>query len=457
MPEASDWIYRPLPTQIRFHADLSTRYKGFSGPVGSGKSLALVHEALFLAALNPGLLGLLGAPTYPMLRDATQTAMWDVLAQENIFWVPQKSENSIILPYAPFYGSKIIFRSLEDYERLRGTNLAWFGIDELTYCRPEAWTRLEARLRHPKAQRLCGMAAWTPKGFDWVYERFIANPPANYKAFLASPRENVHIAGTGVYDAMAAGYDEKLYRQEVLGEYLSVNSGSAYYAFDRRLNVKETFYDHRLPLCWSLDFNINPMCSVIAQIEDKSDQVDRVLLGRKTQEVRILDELYLPDSNTMEACEAFAEHCERYKRPVPLVVYVYGDATGSARQRAAGVGANSDWALIKQFFANRREFKLSFKYKSSNPPVRDRVTAVNGALCNSEGDRRLFVDPRCKRLRQDLEQVVWKAKSEAPAGGTALDQKSDPMLTHISDALGYLIETEMGFRQSGGPRTSYVA
>ena len=37
-----------------------------------------------------------------------------------------------------------------EFERLRGTNLAWFGLDELTYTPEEAWLRLEGRLRDPR-------------------------------------------------------------------------------------------------------------------------------------------------------------------------------------------------------------------------------------------------------------------------------------------------------------------
>src|SRR5438093_1039695 len=59
--------YQALPAQQKFHSDLVTRFKGYSGPIGSGKSYALVYEALFLSYLNPGLVGLVGAPTYRML------------------------------------------------------------------------------------------------------------------------------------------------------------------------------------------------------------------------------------------------------------------------------------------------------------------------------------------------------------------------------------------------------
>ena len=42
--------YDPLPSQAKFH-DSEARFKGFSGPIRSGKSQALCHEAIRLAAL----------------------------------------------------------------------------------------------------------------------------------------------------------------------------------------------------------------------------------------------------------------------------------------------------------------------------------------------------------------------------------------------------------------------
>src|SRR5207237_4376144 len=45
--------YDPLPSQSRFH-ESAARFKGFSGPIGSGKSQALCHEAIRLAYENPG-------------------------------------------------------------------------------------------------------------------------------------------------------------------------------------------------------------------------------------------------------------------------------------------------------------------------------------------------------------------------------------------------------------------
>src|SRR5947209_11201022 len=175
--------YSPLPSQKLFHKS-TARFKGFSGPVGSGKSQALCHEAIRLAFLNKGRTGLVGAPTYPMLRDATGAALLELLDANEIPHEVNRGENHVVLRET---GSKILFRAVEEFERLRGSNLAWFGLDELTYTAEEAWLRLEGRLRDPKASRLCGFAVWTPKGYDWVYERFIASPVAGYETVIAKP------------------------------------------------------------------------------------------------------------------------------------------------------------------------------------------------------------------------------------------------------------------------------
>ena len=232
-----DIKYDPLPSQKKFHA-LENRFKGFSGPIGSGKSQALCQEAIRLSYMNPGRLGLLGAPTYPMLRDATQAALIEILESNEIPYEHNKAENTLVMLDTR---SRILFRPVDEFERLRGTNLAWFGLDELTYTQEESWLRLEGRLRDPKATRLCGFAVWTPKGYDWVYRKFIADPVNGYEAVLAEPFENRHLLGKigDFYERLKDSYDEKFYQQEVLGSYLSMDGGRVYSAFDRNAHVRE--------------------------------------------------------------------------------------------------------------------------------------------------------------------------------------------------------------------------
>ena len=129
--------HSPLPSQRRFH-ESPARFKGFSGPIGSGKSQALCHQAIRMTYENPGRMGVLAAPTFTMLRDATQRALIEILEANRLPFEFNKAENQIVMKDTR---SKIVFRSLEEFERLRGTNLAWFGVDELTYTVEEAWLR----------------------------------------------------------------------------------------------------------------------------------------------------------------------------------------------------------------------------------------------------------------------------------------------------------------------------
>jgi phage terminase large subunit len=404
--------YVPLPSQRRFH-NSTARFKGLSGPIGSGKSQALCQEAIRLSYLNPGRQGLIGAPTYPMLRDATLTSFLEVVGANRIPHELNKSELILVMKDT---GSRIYFRAVDDFERLRGTNLAWFGLDELTYTAEESWLRLEGRLRDPLAKRLCGFAVWTPKGFDWVYRRFIRNHVDGYDLVLAKAFENRHVLDKvpDFYDRLKASYDAKFFEQEVLGEYLNVQAGVVYHAFKRARNAKEVELDPMLPLFWALDFNVDPMSSIVAQ--------------KDGDEVRVLDEIVLSRASTHQACEEFMT---RYPDHWPGVV-IYGDASGQRLQTAG----TTDYQMIREYFRRTVYGSPKFRVPSSNPSVRERIALVNSKLFSASEEVQLLVDPRCKGLIMDFEEVTFKPES------SVIDKEKDSQRTHLSDALGYLLWQE---------------
>jgi phage terminase large subunit len=441
-PVREDWKYQTLPAQHTFHNNLATRFKGYSGPIGSGKSHALVYEALLLSRLNPGLLGLVGAPTYRMLQDSTQRAFFEVLATEGIEYEFHKQDNRLRFKSS---GTEIIFRTMENPERLRGPNLAWFAVDELTYAREDAWTRLVGRLRHPEGRRLCGCGVWTPKGYDWVYHRFVEQGNADYRLVEANPKENIHLP-QDFYDRLKNSYAELFYRQEVLGEYLDIFGGNAYYAFSQE-NLGPVKYDPGLPLCWAVDFNVDPMSSVICQIEEwkRTPWATAHYETRKT--LRVLEEIVLSNSNTVEAAETFIERARGLMGTANrIVVNVYGDASGNSHSSKS---TRTDYELIRETFRRYPDFSLNLRQNKANPVVRDRVNAMNNALCSASGERGVLIDPKCKELIADLRQVRWKRDA---AGNPVGDlDKSDPRRTHVSDALSYLAAREFGLHgRSGG-------
>ena len=404
--------YDPLPSQKSFH-ELTARFKGFSGPIGSGKSQALCQEAIRLSYLNPRRMGLLGAPTYQMLRDATQATLFEILDSNRIPYEHNKAENTLRMKDT---GSRIVFRPVDEFERLRGTNLAWFGLDELTYTPEAAWLRLEGRLRDPKAQRLCGFAVWTPKGYDWVFRKFVEGPSKGYGVVVAQPYENRFLLARvpDFYDRLQESYDERFFRQEVLGAYLSLSGSTVYSSFARAENLKDLGRDQRLPLLWALDFNVDPMSSLVVQMVD----------GK----VLVLDEIVVRNGTTMDASEEFLKRYPDHWAGV----HIYGDASGNQRKTTGA----TDYEMIREYFQVHSGMTLQYRVPRANPSVRERINLTNAKLRSATGDVGLLVDPKCKELIKDLEQVTYKADSNT------IDKDRDRMRTHLSDALGYLLWQE---------------
>ena len=421
-----DIAYTPLPAQKEFH-DAKERFKGFSGPIGSGKSQALCQEAIRLSYLNWGRTGLLGAPTYPMLRDSTQATLLEILDTNRIPFDHNKAENTLVMKDCR---SKILFRAVEEFERLRGTNLAWFGLDELTYTLEESWQRLVGRLRDPKANELCGFAVWTPRGYDWVHRIFISEKLGGYKTVYAASFQNHHILERipDFYERLKGTYDERLYRQEVVGEYLSMDGSRVYSSFSEEEHLTDLAVDPTKPLFWALDFNVDPMSSVVAQID--------------RGEVRVLDEVVIRQASTQDACEVFEKKFGRHTADV----VIYGDASGHTQQTTG----TSDYAMVQEYFRVHTNLKMKIKAAKSNPPVRDRINLMNRTLRSAAGDIHMRVDRKCKELVKDFVQVSYKSdRSE-------IDKERDRQRTHTSDALGYLIWEECRPKQQVGERAQPI-
>jgi hypothetical protein len=395
--------------------------KGFSGPVGSGKSAALAFEALRLAFINEGRQGMLAAPTLAMLRGATLMGLYRVMEEQDIEFDVRKSDGEITI-CGP--DSVILLRSLEEPERLRGTNLAWFGVDELSYTREEGWLRLEARLRDPKAKQLSGFGVWTPQGHDWIYKRFIKTPVSGYDCVRAKPFENRFLLDRtpDYYERLESSYDPKFYQQEVLGEFVNSRADRVYHCFERGVHVAPQKYDPTKPLIWSLDFNVAPMSSVLLQYQGSR--------------LAVIDEIVLDRATTEEACIEFENRYKRHKGPLEI----YGDASGKNMHTTG----TSDYTMLQSYLTRAGFRNIKLRVPPSNPPVLSRVRKVNGLLTNALGEVRLEIDPRCEELIRDLEEVLFKPESGV------IDKIRDLKRTHASDALGYAVWQLFGEKAQAG-------
>jgi len=270
-----------------------------------------------------------------------------------------------------------------------------------------------ARLRDPAAVDLCGFGVWTPKGTDWVHQRFIQEAKAGYHCTQAQPFENRYVLENApdYYESLRETYDPKFYKQEVLGEYLNVFADQVYYCFNRAVHVAPQQYDPRATLMWSLDFNVTPMSSLVVQTTG----------GR----LKVIDEIIMERASTEQACSEFLSRYGAHRGQIE----VFGDASGNKQQTAGG----SDFSILAKRLTQAGLGAFKKRVPQANPPVLRRVAQVNAVLTNAEGLVRLEIDPTCRELVKDLEQLTFKP------GTSVIDKERDPKRSHTSDALGYLI------------------
>lgn len=191
--------------QDRFWSD-PARFRAFIGGVGSGKTYAGSVEILRQPG---GSTGMVVAPTYPMMRDATLKTFVDLarplLADFN------RSEMRATLTN----GTTILFRSSDEPDRLRGPNLGWFWLDEAALMNVETWLIMIGRLREQPGK------AWvtsTPRGKNWLYETFTQGGEG-YTTIRSSTRDNAYLPQEFV-KSLEASYTAEWLRQEVEGEFV---------------------------------------------------------------------------------------------------------------------------------------------------------------------------------------------------------------------------------------------
>jgi hypothetical protein len=391
-----------------------------------GKTYLSLVE-LCKAAWSPGRLAWYVAPD---CKQAKRIAWKPLKEMTRPYWKSKPNETDLRIDLIT--GGTVCLRGADNYDALRGEGLDFLILDEYASFARHVWPEV---LRPMLADRK-GRALFigTPRGRDHFYDLYrAAGNQKNWSVFQYTTEQGGNVAAEELNSA-AREMDERTYRQEFKASFENLTAGLIYYAFDRTENIRVMEFNPRLPLFWSLDFNVNPMCSVIGQ--------------RDGNRIRVLDEIVLADSNTGAACDEFLRRASGWRSQYGGAVQldIYGDATGNSRSSSA---SRTDWQIVKEVFNTRGNgFVRRFHVLSANPAVRDRVNCVNAVLRNTVGEHRLTVDPRCQQLILDFEKVHWRMDSNGNSLGE-LD-KSDPARTHVSDALGYMVAREFGMKSKGG-------
>lgn len=220
-----------FPRQMRFVQD-GARYPAAIGGIGSGKTF--VGAAKTVSRLARKEFGLICAPTYKMLRDATQRTLFDMMKDLGVEYQHHKGDNHVTIPST---GHEIIFRSLDDPDNLRGPNVAYTWVDEAAYISAEAWRIVKGRTRVGDKQQ-----AWitgTPKGRNWIWDEWVRNADHQHPLYRFRTDENPTLDKDF---AQSLGYEGRFAEQELGGEFVSFD-GLVYDMFDREQHVQSVDTD----------------------------------------------------------------------------------------------------------------------------------------------------------------------------------------------------------------------
>jgi hypothetical protein len=409
------------PGQLAFVDDTATQIIGISAGYGAGKTRALCAKAVMLAAANQGFIGAVMEPTGPLIRDIWQTDFDDFLDAYGIPYTFRASPLPEYMLHLPGGDTKILCRSFENWSRIIGLNLAWVLADEIDTVTPsianKAFPKILGRLRSGNVRQFG--AASTPEGFRWMWNTFgsdEAKQRVDRKLIKMRTADNPHLPPDFI-ERLEANYDPSLLRAYLDGEFVNLTTGQVYDRFDRVKHVTAAVPDiSREPLRIGVDFNVGNMSAVIA-----------VRLGNG---LLVIDEIAGAHDTDALAQEIRRRHPQQQ-------IYVYPDASGGSRSTNA---SQTDIQILESY-------GMSNQSPRSNPPVRDRVAAVQALLENGKGQVRLQVAERCKRVIECLELQCYSDKGEPD---------KDAGFDHMNDALGYLVWREFNPLHAGAGRGTGV-
>lgn len=338
------------------------------------------------------------APTY---RQAKQI-VWRKLKHklQDLRWAKKINESELTITLKN--GSTISLKGADNADSLRGVGLDFMVMDEFADIDAEAWYEV---LRPTLADKQ-GKALFigTPKGIgNWAHDLY--QMPLEYPEAWASFQYTT-IDGGNVkpeeIESAKADLDERTFRQEFMATF-ETYAGRIYYAFDRLHNVNHIDKIDTSVLYTGWDFNVDPMSVVIAV--------------RSGDVLQVIDEMRIFSSNTQEAVD---ELKARYPRSR---IWAFPDP--ACRQRKTSAGGTTDLTILQNA-------GFTVKVPNSHTPVRDRINAVNSRLCDSQGVRHLFLDPKSKYTIEGLERHTYKEGTVQPDKDSGYD--------HMMDALGYMVD-----------------
>ena len=309
-----------------------------------------------------------------------------------------ESELSITLNGATFE-----LKGADNEDSLRGVTLGMNGsnavvLDEYAYMKPKVFEEIVMPMLATSKGR--ALFVGTPSGYNHFHDIFLrgqgSNP--NWKSWQFKTIEHGYVDAEEIALAKE-NMDARTFSQEFEATFETVQNRAAY-NFDRNIHSKRDA-ESSPKVYVGMDFNVDWMTAV--KVYEYTNQT-----------IHYADEIRLTNSNTEEMAREI-------KKRWPEVNTIFPDSAGSARSTTG----KSDHQIL-------RDFGFRIIARKANPPVKDRLNALNRKLKDANGKISMTVDPKCLYLIKDLEQCQRDKTG-------SLDKRSDDSLSHALDACSYLI------------------
>lgn len=427
------------------------------GGIRSGKSHIIAHWMHDRMEMYPKAQHFCVGADLPQLKRGFLRTFTSLLTSYKIEHEYRSTTGVIIIKHS---GAMLEPLSAEVKDRIRSTEMDSVLLEE-----PQTWNdgqrvyqtvvgRLSGSPLGNELYRPIGMQPQMRMSFNptaagsWIWE--LIERQRAMECLQFSVRKNYLLPNQSEYiDLQESQLPKALWPVELDGEW-GTAGGQVYRYYSRenhetpRPGLPPLAFDQTLPLEWNLDFNVGLQCSVITQhhVQRKSivgwkDEEQKFGMqprkpiikcdvdGAQEHLLYMLAELRVPDCSVYQLVPIFLDRFGDWARRAPCV-RLFGDSTGGNRGQQT---LETNWEIIKTLLVNagiRVEFCVT-----TNPLEGDRVNAMNAQLWTGEGVGTYIDHDRCTYVISDLQTVTYKD------GTNEIDKTRDPLITHLSDAVGY--------------------
>lgn len=187
-------------------------------------------------------------------------------------------------------------------------------------------------------------------------------------------------------------------------------------------NVRPIAYQPDMDLHITCDFNVDPMCWILAH--------------KHNGKIYFFDEIVLEDTTTTKCIEEFHN---RYPLHTGKII-INGDASGKNRSTQSEY---HNYKLMMNKLSSFGYRDVELKLRRGNPRISHRITAWNEKIVDLDGERCIIISPKCKWLLYNCKKLKYQEGSSTikdPSPKEIEKDRNKKFLVHPFDAASYLVD-----------------